>query len=76
LLATTKIKSEESQKEAATFYQLYVDEIRSLRKINADKLDWFPTLLRPQSGSRDARVRPNLFYRQAGPLFGPASRGR
>jgi hypothetical protein len=74
LLSVAKIKAENSQNEAGGFFNMYVDEIRTLKKINCDKIDWFPTLLRPKATVRDTSVRPNLLYRQVGSEFGRRSR--
>jgi hypothetical protein len=75
LLATGKIKAEANLgAEADRFMMLWQDEIRSLKRTNVDKIDWFPTLRRPRQASSDALVAPNLLYRQAGANFGPASR--
>ena len=74
LLATTKIKAESNQSEADRFYALFLDELKSLKKTNVDKIDWFPTLRRPKQSPSDLLVAPNLLFRQAGPNFGPATR--
>jgi len=74
LLATAKIKAEANLTESDRFMALWQDEMRSLKRTNCDKIDWFPTLKRPRQASSDALVAPNLLYRQAGSNFGPASR--
>jgi hypothetical protein len=74
LLATGKIKAEANLAEGDKFFVLWQDEIRSLKRTNVDKFDWFPTLRRPRQSSSDALAAPNLLYRQAGPSFGPSSR--
>jgi hypothetical protein len=74
LLATAKIKAEANLAESDRFMLLWQDEMRSLKRTNCDKIDWFPTLKRPRQASSDALVAPNLLYRQAGANFGPASR--
>lgn len=71
-LAVAKLKAESSQKEAADWYALYKDEIRSLRKTNADKLDYFPFLERPHGRSDAMRVHPQLAYSQISGMFGPS----
>ena len=74
LLATAKIKGEANLAESDRFTLLFIDELKSLKKVNADKIDWFPTLHKPKAGLRDALVTPNLKYSQAGYGFGPGSR--
>ena len=74
LLATAKIKAEADIEEGDKFYALYLDELRSLKRTNLDKMDFFPTLCRPQGNRGDAFVAPSLLYRQAGAYFGPSSR--
>ena len=74
LLATAKVKGEANLAESDRFTLLWQDEMRSLKRVNIDKFDWFPTLRRPRQMSSDALVAPNLLYRQAGAQFGPASR--
>lgn len=74
LLATAKIKGEANLAESDRFTLLFMDELKSLKKVNADKIDWFPTLHKPKAGLRDALVTPNLLYKQAGGYYGPASR--
>ena len=74
LLSVAKIKAEQSQKEAANWFAMYSDEIRSLRRTNLDKIDWFPSLQRPSLSGGDALVHSNLSYRQVGAFFGRSSR--
>ena len=75
LLSIAKIKYEDSQKEGSNFFALYKDEIRNLKKTNIDKIDWFPTLKRPnESVLSSSAVHPYLSYRQIGPHFGSRSR--
>jgi hypothetical protein len=74
LLATGKIKAEANLAEGDKFFALWQDEIRSLKRTNVDKFDWFPTLRRPRQASSDALAAPNLLYRQAGASFGPSTR--
>lgn len=69
LLATSKMKYENNQSEGDKFYALYQDEIRSLRKNNVDKIDWFPKQGRPNTG-RVAMVHPFLSYAQIGANYG------
>ena len=70
LLATSKIKFEQNQKEAKDFFSLYKDEVNSLKKTNADKIDWFPTLERSQQQNSGQLVHPYLLTRQIGSRFG------
>ena len=74
LLATSKIKCESNLEEGDKFYLLWKDEIMSLKKTNIDKIDWYPTLLKPRQITSDPLLMPNMFYRQAGAGFGPQSR--
>jgi hypothetical protein len=75
LLATAKVKAEANLgAEADRFMLLWQDEMRSLKRTNIDKFDWFPSLRRPRSSGSDALAAPNLLYRQAGANFGPSSR--
>lgn len=74
LMSVAKIKYESEQEEGDRFYDMYEDEIKSLRRVNMDKIDWFPVLQRPGGGRRDFRLHPNLLYRQVGPNYGPSSR--
>ena len=72
-LSIAKIKYQDSQKEGGKWFALYKDEVRNLRKVNIDKIDWIPTLQRAFS-HRHPRVHRNLLFRQVGSFFGPASR--
>lgn len=75
LLSVAKIKYEDSQKEGDKWFALYKDEIRSLKKTNVDKLDWFPTLRRPTPGrNANGNLARNLRYSQIGAYYGPSSR--
>ena len=75
LLSVAKIKYEQDQKEGDRFMGMYKDEIRNLRKVNIDKIDWFPTLQKPyESRGSDFMVHSNLLYRQVGSNYGPSSR--
>ena len=74
LLSTAKVKAEDNQKEADRFFALYADEVRTLRRTNMDKIDWFPTLRRPRESSKDALVANNLLYCQVGSQYGRRSR--
>lgn len=79
LLATAKIKYESSMKEDGdSFFSLYVDEIKSLKRTNCDKVDWYPTLRKPRDsrGNRGPRVGRWLSYLQigSGGNYGPSYR--
>ena len=71
LLAVTKIRSETNQAEAATFYELFKAELTTLRRTNADKIDWFVTMKRPYSSRAGYVGGTMLQYRQAGSYYGP-----
>lgn len=71
LLATAKINYETSKEEGDKFFQLYKDELRSLRKNNTDKIDWFPQLERAGQSNNDPLLHPFLGYRQVGDAYGP-----
>lgn len=70
LLATSKMKYENNQTEGDKFYALYQDEIRSLRRTNADKIDWFIRQGRPFSGRTSGQIHPFFNVRQAGANYG------
>lgn len=72
LLSVSKIKAENSQQEAANFYSLYKDELSSLKKTNADKIDWIPHLKRPYP-HRNNYIVSQLKYSQLGGYYGPSS---
>jgi hypothetical protein len=74
LLATAKIKAESNLAEADRFLIMWQDEMRSLKRTNVDKIDWFPSPRKPKQTSSDSLVVPNMLYRQAGSNFGPSSR--
>ena len=44
LLSVAKIYFETNIKEGDRFYSMYEDEYKSLRRVNVDKIDWFPKL--------------------------------
>lgn len=73
LLATAKLQYEQSKEDGDKFLGLYVDEVRNLKKTNIDKLDWFPSLNRPNMGSGRNMVHNNLSYSQVGPYYGRRS---
>ena len=73
LLSVAKITAETHQTEAAGFLALYADEIRSLKKTNVDKIDYFPTL-RSNYWDNHNMVTPGISYSQFGPNYGRSSR--
>lgn len=72
LLATMKVKAESDQAEADRFAMIFMDELKSLKKTNVDKIDFFPHLERP-SGARKGMGLRGLFYNQVGSNYGPSS---
>jgi len=70
LLSVAKIKYQQNQDEGDKFISFYLDEIRSLKKTNADKIDWFPTLGRGNRRSMGQFVHPFLRTSQVGANFG------
>lgn len=72
LLATAKVKAESDQAEGDRFMLLFQDELKSLKRTNVDKIDWFPILKRPRGMNRGDLTR-GIFYKQVGSDFGPSS---
>lgn len=72
LLATTKVKAESDQAEADRFAMLFMDELKSLRKTNIDKIDFFPHLERPRGMQKGIGLR-GIFYNQVGSEYGSSS---
>ena len=74
-LSVAKIKYENSQKEGDKWFGLYKTELKSLKSLDADKIDWFPSLQRPNSSNTgDSLIHSNLSYRQMGGSYGPTVR--
>ena len=73
LMSASKINYETNKDEGDDFMRMYKDEVRSLKKHNVDKIDWFPSL-HSRRNNGIGRVHPNLLYQQAGPHFGRSSR--
>ena len=72
LLSTSKVKYESNVEEGTRFMQMYTDEIKSLKQYNIDKLDWLPTLLRPdRQGFYSKRINRFLSYANLGGTYGP-----
>jgi hypothetical protein len=76
LLATSKVKAESNLSEGGTFYELWQEEMKSIRKRNCDKMDLFAILRRPGGNqTMDSFVGgTQLRWSQAGGWFGPSSR--
>lgn len=73
LLTTAKIRYQNNQKEGDRFLGLYKDEITSLKKTNADKLDFINTLKRPEqsrASNSGPYLNPNLVAAQLGSNYG------
>jgi len=70
LLSVAKINHETNKDEGSEFMRMFVDEVRSLRRNNVDKIDWFPKLGRRGGRSGIGQVVPNLLFQQVGPHFG------
>jgi hypothetical protein len=74
LLSVAKMKYEQNQEEGDKFFGLYKNEIKSLRRTNIEKIDWFPTLERAGNARRlDPLVHPYVSFKQFGANFGPRS---
>ncbi len=71
LLSVAKLKADDGQREAASYYNLFIDELRNLKKTNVDKFDYYPTLQSPFKGRNN--FHPYLSYRQVGSNFGRRS---
>lgn len=73
-LATAKLEGEQSKSDADKFFAFYKDELKILRRKNADRLDWLPRLQRPGASSMNkSRLHKTLSFNQIGPYFGQAS---
>lgn len=70
LLTTAKLKGEQNQKEGDKFFGLWKDEMKSLKRTNVDKIDWFPMLKRPGQSLTDPLIHPHLRASQFGAKFG------
>lgn len=71
LLSTAKLTFENNKDEGSSFMTLYRDEVRSLRRVNVDKIDFFPKLGRSAMLGGDNRVHANLMFSQVGANYGP-----
>jgi hypothetical protein len=71
LLSVSKVKGESEIKlGTANFYSMWQDEMKSLKRTNTDKIDWFPTMKRPYSTGSQQLVHPYLSYSQIGSQYG------
>lgn len=70
LLATAKLEGEQSKQETSAFNAMFQEELKILRRKNADKLDWLPRLQRPGVRTRLGFHRYTR-YMQVGSQFGP-----
>ncbi len=71
LLSTSKINYENNKDEGTSFFSLYRDELKSLKRTNIDKIDWFPGLERPTGSRNRPMVHPYLSYQQVSGYAGP-----
>lgn len=75
LLATARLQAEQSKQDVDKFFSLYRDEMKILRRKNADKLDWLPRLQRPKdSAYGNSRISRHLTFSQIGSKYGPSAR--
>jgi len=76
-ITVAKIKYQNSQSEGDKWFSLYKDELKNLKKVNADKIDWLATLKRERDTSnRDLLMGGRISYGQMGGNFGPSGRIR
>ena len=75
LLAVSKVKAEaEIESGTDNFFSMWKDELKSLKKTNVDKIDWFPTLRRPgKANILNRRFHPYASQAQVGPFYGSRS---
>lgn len=74
LLSVGKLKYQDNQVEGDRFLLLYQDEIKSLKRINVDKIDHFDKLQRPTGSRSKEMLHRNVSYSQLGGNFGPMAR--
>jgi hypothetical protein len=71
-LSVAILKYENNQNEGDKFLGMFAQELKTLRRVNMDKIDWFPNLKRPKdSVLSDAQVNRVLSYKQVGAYYGP-----
>jgi hypothetical protein len=75
LLSVSKLKGEaEIVDGTKTFFSMWQDEMSNLKKINAEKIDWFPHQERPkESVLSSGRIHKYLNARQIGSHYGGRS---
>lgn len=75
LLATSKIKGETEIKFGTeTFFGYWKDEIQSLKRVNADKIDAIFRQKKPWQTRTDPMIHPQLPYKSVGAWYGPRVR--
>lgn len=73
VMATAKLEGEQSKADADKFFAFYKDEIKVLRRKNADRLDWLPRLQRPNNGAfKKSALHKTVSFSQVGANFGPS----
>lgn len=74
LLSVAKIMAYQGKKEGEKYFALYQDEMKTLKKKNAEIVPWSPALRSPSASGRwrSSRVNKYLGYAQLGGQFGPA----
>lgn len=73
-LAVSRIDYESNKSEGDNFEVSFRRELVSLKKTNADKIDWLPTLQRGLRSRTFPTVGSRLLYSQVGSQYGPGSR--
>ncbi len=73
-LATSRIAYENNKSEGDDFSVEFRRELSSLKKTNADKIDWAPTLQRGMRSRGFPTVGGRLLYSQVGSQYGPRGR--
>ena len=73
-LSVAKIRYQNNQKEGDRFLAIATDEIKSLRRTNADKLDFLSTMKRPEESVRyGGGIHPLVSFQQLGGQYGSVS---
>lgn len=74
-LSVSKLQADQSKKDADTFFAYYSNQLKILRRKNADKLDYLPTRQRPYSTSKSFSGQHRyLGFNQLGSKYGPSGR--